>query len=171
MLCASCHSEPGSLFNIKMSSYQYRKSHCGDKTVVGFPLLVKWHLYVESGPWLQNLGKRKNVISHHIKWSVLYMRKKIWHFKIHKGQWCGALMFSLISAWINGWINNHKSGDLKRNHAHYDIIVMNELTPELKSVSCFDKTVFPCLVWDSHHKYKIVMTVFIFMILTPLLVK
>ena len=34
MLCASCHSEPGSLFNIKMSSYQYRKSHCGDKTVV-----------------------------------------------------------------------------------------------------------------------------------------
>ena len=21
----------------------------------------------------------------------------------HKGQWCGALMFSLISVWINGW--------------------------------------------------------------------
>ena len=26
--------ESGPLFNIKMSSYQYRKSHCGDKTVV-----------------------------------------------------------------------------------------------------------------------------------------
>ena len=26
--------EPGPWFNIKMSSYQYRKSHCGDKTVV-----------------------------------------------------------------------------------------------------------------------------------------
>ena len=25
---------PGPLFNIKTSSYQYRKSHCGDKTVV-----------------------------------------------------------------------------------------------------------------------------------------
>ena len=25
----------GPRFNIKMSSYQYRKSHCGDKTVVG----------------------------------------------------------------------------------------------------------------------------------------
>ena len=25
---------PGPQFNIKMSSYQYRKSHCGDKTVV-----------------------------------------------------------------------------------------------------------------------------------------
>ena len=27
-------SEPGPWFNIKMSFYQYRKSHCGDKTVV-----------------------------------------------------------------------------------------------------------------------------------------
>ena len=27
-------SEPGPRFNIKMSSYQYRESHCGDKTVV-----------------------------------------------------------------------------------------------------------------------------------------
>ena len=26
--------EPGPWFNIKMPSYQYRKSHCGDKTVV-----------------------------------------------------------------------------------------------------------------------------------------
>ena len=25
---------PGPRFNIKMSSYQYKKSHCGDKTVV-----------------------------------------------------------------------------------------------------------------------------------------
>ena len=31
----SCHtSYPGHRFNIKMYSYQYRKSHCGDKTVV-----------------------------------------------------------------------------------------------------------------------------------------
>ena len=27
-------SETGPWFNIKMPSYQYRKSHCGDKTVV-----------------------------------------------------------------------------------------------------------------------------------------
>ena len=26
----------------------------------------------------------------------------------HKGQWCGALMFSLICAWINGWVNNER---------------------------------------------------------------
>ena len=42
----------------------------------------------------------------------------------HKGQWRGALMFSLIHACINGWVNNHEAGDLRRNCAHYDVIIM-----------------------------------------------
>ena len=42
----------------------------------------------------------------------------------HKGQRRGALTFSLICAWINGWINNREAGDLRRNRAHYDVIVM-----------------------------------------------
>ena len=29
----------------------------------------------------------------------------------HKGQWLGALMFSLICAWINGWANNREAGE------------------------------------------------------------
>ena len=28
----------------------------------------------------------------------------------HKGQWRGALMFSLICTWINGWVNNRETG-------------------------------------------------------------
>ena len=42
----------------------------------------------------------------------------------HKGQWRGALMFSLICVWINGWVNNREAGDLRRYLAHYDVIVM-----------------------------------------------
>ena len=42
----------------------------------------------------------------------------------HKGQWRGALMFSLICAWINGWVNNREAGDLRRHRADYDVIVM-----------------------------------------------
>ena len=34
--------EPGLWFNIKMSSSQYRKSHCGDKTVVRSSYLHNW---------------------------------------------------------------------------------------------------------------------------------
>ena len=45
----------------------------------------------------------------------------------HKGQWRGALMFSLICVWINAWVNNREAGDLRRYRAHYDVIVMCEL--------------------------------------------
>ena len=41
----------------------------------------------------------------------------------HKGQWHGAFMFSLICAWINGWVNNSEPGDLRRHRAHYDVTV------------------------------------------------
>ena len=42
----------------------------------------------------------------------------------HKGQWRGALMFPLIWAWINNWVNNRGAGDFRRHRAHYDAIVM-----------------------------------------------
>ena len=42
----------------------------------------------------------------------------------HKGQWRRALMFTLICARINGWVNNHEASDLRRHRAHYDVIVM-----------------------------------------------
>ena len=41
-----------------------------------------------------------------------------------KGQWHGALMFSLICARINGWVNNRKAGYLRRDRTHCDVIVM-----------------------------------------------
>ena len=42
----------------------------------------------------------------------------------HKGLWRGTLMFPLICASINAWLNNREAGDLRRSHAHYDVIVM-----------------------------------------------
>ena len=61
----TCVPETGPWFNIKMSPCQYRKSHCGDKTVVrssylimGFPILVRRHLYIESGPRYLGRGKK-----------------------------------------------------------------------------------------------------------------
>ena len=43
---------------------------------------------------------------------------------LHKGQWRGALMFSLICVWINDWVNNREAGDLRRHRGHYDVNVM-----------------------------------------------
>ena len=31
----------------------------------------------------------------------------------HKGQWGGALMFSLICVWIKSWVSNREAGDLR----------------------------------------------------------
>ena len=55
-----------------------------------------------------------------IKWKHF---PRYWPF-VHKGQWCGALMFSMICVWINGWVNNCEAGDLRRYRVHYDVIVM-----------------------------------------------
>ena len=42
----------------------------------------------------------------------------------HKGQWRGALMFSLICSWKRGWVNNGEAGDLRCHRTHYDVTVM-----------------------------------------------
>ena len=47
-------------------------------------------------------------------------------FPTNKGQWRGALMFSLICVWINGCVNNGEAGDLRCHRAHYDVIVMEK---------------------------------------------
>ena len=44
----------------------------------------------------------------------------------HKGQWRGALVFSVIYPWIDGWVNTLEAGDLIRHRAHYDVTVMQQ---------------------------------------------
>ena len=80
-----------------------------------------------SGPWCCSVMLHDDVI----KWKHL---PRYWPFvrgihrspvnSPHKGQLRGALMFTLICARINGWVNNGEAGDLRRNRAHYDVIVM-----------------------------------------------
>ena len=43
----------------------------------------------------------------------------------YQGQWRGGLMFSLICAWVNGWVNNRDAGDLRRHRTHYAVTVMS----------------------------------------------
>ena len=44
----------------------------------------------------------------------------------HKRQWRGALMVSLICAWISSWVNSREAGDFRRQRAHYDANVMSD---------------------------------------------
>ena len=54
---------PGPRFNIKMSSYQYRKSHCGDKTVVRSSYLPNGISYtgkISSLYWIRALATSRH---------------------------------------------------------------------------------------------------------------
>ena len=55
----------------------------------------------------------------------------------HKGQWRGALILSLICAWLNGRVINREVGDLIHYHAHCDIIIMYCLTNILRGSKGF----------------------------------
>ena len=94
------------------------------------PLVHKETAWFTTSPLLMTIC----FIAHHddvIKWKHF---PRYWPFVrgIHrsrwiprtKGQWRGALIFSLICAWINDWVNNRETGDLKRHCDHYDVIIM-----------------------------------------------
>ena len=98
----------------KTPSYRYKNPHYKPKTVWrpskvynGNPHddIIKWKHFLRYWPFVWGIH-RSPVNSP------------------HKGQWRGALMFSLIYVWINSWVNNCEAGDLRCHCAHYDVIVM-----------------------------------------------
>ena len=114
----------------------------GGKVNPLYPLKLRWrwiwklymHVSSDSVDIISGFYKSTNVSRVHddvIKWKHF---PRNWPFVrgIHrspvksprKGKWRGALMFSLISVWINGWVNNGEAGDLRRYRAHYDVTVM-----------------------------------------------
>ena len=90
-----------------------------------------YHKRIESGHVLRARTHHDDVI----KWKHL---PHYWPFvggihrspvnSPHKGQWCGALMFSLICTWTNSWTNNGDVDDFKHHRAHYDVTVMHTHT-------------------------------------------
>ena len=41
-----------------------------------------------------------------------------------KGQWCAALTFPMICAWIKDWASSREAGDLRRPRAHCGVIII-----------------------------------------------
>ena len=72
----------------------------------------------------------------------------------HKGQWLGALMFSLMCAWINGWVNNREAGDLRCHRVHCDVTVTRGTTGgrnyQLRPLSKWRR--FACAVSGGHFR-------------------
>ena len=62
----------------------------------------------------------------------------------HKGQWRGALVFSLIYVWRNGWVNERDAGGLRHYRAHYDVTVMHWLYCPFRP---------KCALWHCHKEH------------------
>ena len=129
MVAASISGIAGKLYSKIAITYKFAESAKKYCTVVSFiPTHCISVLIRNSRPWWATNGPHHDDV---IKWKHF---PRYWPFvrgihrstvnSPHKGQWRGALMFSLICAWINDWVNNGEAGDLRRHLAHYDVIVM-----------------------------------------------
>ena len=77
---------------------EFAKSLCHDD-------VIKWKHFPRYWPFVEG-----------IRWSPVNSP--------HNGQWRGTLMFSLICAWINGWVKNRQADDARFHCAYYDVMVM-----------------------------------------------
>ena len=82
--------------------------------------------------WLHETSSNGNIFSRY--WPFVRGIHRSLANSPHKGQWRGALIFSLICVWINGRVINDDAGDLRRYRAHYDIIAMEYLANDFSSV-------------------------------------
>ena len=79
--------------------------------------VLKWKLFQRYWPFVWGI-QRPPVNSH------------------HKGQWRGALMFSLICAWTNGWVNNRG-------------VIWDAIALIMTSLSVFTKCLLQSLSWPT----------------------
>ena len=112
-----------------------------------FRYFVHWSLFSLGCNWWEVIigfgdgfapNRRQTIIWHDdvIKWKHF---PRYWPFvrgihrspvnSPHKGQWRGALMFSLICSCIYSWVNNREAGDLRRHRVHCDVIAWNNDDP------------------------------------------
>ena len=85
----------------------------GDRQLIQFPKrCVFWH---------DDVIRRKHFPSY---WTFVRGIHRSPVDSPDKGQWHGAMMFSLICAWTNGSVNNRDDGDLRHHCTRYEVTVM-----------------------------------------------
>ena len=99
----SAHWKHKNLIHIDLIAW---KGGGGGVTFFSYPDdIIKWKHFPRYWPFVR--GIRRSLVN-----------------SPHKGQWRGAFMFSLICAWINGWVNDGEAGDSRRHRAHHDVNLM-----------------------------------------------
>ena len=85
-----------------------------NSTLLNLVLSFRWH--AENSWWRHQIGPFYVLLALCVGNSLVNSS--------HSGQWHRTLIFSLICAGINKWVNNRGVGDWRRHCTHYDVIVM-----------------------------------------------
>ena len=89
---------------------------CGFTIIHYISMHRGWSLYMPlATDWLMMTSSNGNIFRVTGPW----LGESTGHRSPYKGQWCGALMYSLICAWTNGWVNNRDAGDLRGYRVHH----------------------------------------------------
>ena len=96
------------------------------QTALGHDDVIKWKHFPRNWPFVR--GINRSPVN-----------------KSHKGQWSGALMFSLICVWINDWANNREAGDLRRYRVHCAVMVMVWMSNYIQCIPT-DSITLPCFI-------------------------
>ena len=107
-----------------------------------------WHQYIFTEklhqPWFMMTSSNGNIFR--------VTGPLCWEFTGHQGIPCtkasDAELWCFLSfvPWISGWVNNREAGDLRRQRAHHDVIVM--LSDHVKSSSTSDVTPMQAMKWS-----------------------
>ena len=93
-------------------------------SIMGIPYLERRSLYwnVSRFWYIKGMGHDDAIKWKHFQrcWPVVLGIHRSPVNSPHKGQWCRALMFSLICTWVN----NREAGYLRLYRAHHDVTVM-----------------------------------------------
>ena len=130
------HNEFGVLCLIRVIIYfsdTVSRAHCVLRAAVYFILNLFTKLLSLSTPRHDDVIKWKHFPRY---WPFVWGIHRSPVNSPHKGQWRGALIFSLICVSINGWVNNREAGALRRYRAHYDVSVMSIRFPLFIPTQC-----------------------------------
>ena len=111
---------------------------------MGFPILVRWLLYIEWGPWWHKKSEQRHGPGYHddvINGNIFRVtghlcgeftsQRWIPRTKASDAEfWC---FLWLICTWINSWVNNREAGDFRCHWAHYDVTVMSWNSPSFST--------------------------------------
>ena len=123
-------AKPGPWFNIKISSYLYRKSHCGEKTVVRSSYLHNGISYtgkITSSYWIRAQNYHLPSPPVQISIQTVAVPAKITNKKYSKNiPFKSSLFYSKVEAFLWAWISNciHQTRKNRKVNAWLSIIYL-----------------------------------------------